>query len=126
MEGGRHDPVDKDFDDQLRAWAELGDERLPADYLNAALAQIDPNSPARAPLAGWRFPQMNRFATRLRLPRPRYRRGDHRRHRPPGSTRPTSGRRPCPRPSDEASQEPDATAAGGSHGESRGRHSAAA
>jgi hypothetical protein len=31
----------QDFDDQLRAWAELGDERLPADYLHAALAQIE-------------------------------------------------------------------------------------
>ena len=30
-----------DFDDQLRAWADLGDERLPVQYLNAALAQID-------------------------------------------------------------------------------------
>lgn len=50
-----------DFDDQLRAWAELGDERLPADHLNAALAQIE-RTPQRRSLAGWRFPQMNHFA----------------------------------------------------------------
>lgn len=50
-----------DFDDQLRAWAELGDERLPADHLNAALAQIE-TTPQRRSLAGWRFPPMNRFA----------------------------------------------------------------
>jgi hypothetical protein len=50
-----------DFDDQLRAWAELGDERLPADHLNAALAQIE-RTPQRRSLAGWRFPRMNRFA----------------------------------------------------------------
>jgi hypothetical protein len=30
-----------DFDDQLRAWADLGDERLPSRYLDAALAQIE-------------------------------------------------------------------------------------
>lgn len=51
----------QDFDDQLRAWAELGDERLPADYLTAALAQIE-RTPQRRSLAGWRFPPMNRFA----------------------------------------------------------------
>lgn len=51
----------QDFDDQVRAWAELGDERLPADYLNAALAQIE-RTPQRRSLAGWRFPPMNRFA----------------------------------------------------------------
>lgn len=51
----------QDFDDQLRAWAELGAERLPARYLNAALAQIE-TTPQRHSLAGWRFPPMNRFA----------------------------------------------------------------
>jgi hypothetical protein len=30
-----------DFDDQLRDWADLGDERLPSRYLEAALAQIE-------------------------------------------------------------------------------------
>jgi hypothetical protein len=39
-----------DFDDQLRAWAELGDERLPARYLDAALAQVE-TKPQRG--AGW-------------------------------------------------------------------------
>ena len=52
-----------DFDDQLRAWADLGDERLPDQYLNAALAQIDA-SPQRRARPGWlEFPHMNRFAT---------------------------------------------------------------
>ena len=37
-----------DFDDQLRAWADLGDERLPVQYLNAALAQIDTSPQRRA------------------------------------------------------------------------------
>ena len=52
-----------DFDDQLRAWADLGDERLPVQYLNAALAQID-TSPQRRARPGWlEFPHMNRYAT---------------------------------------------------------------
>jgi len=50
----------QDFDDQLRAWAELGDERLPIDYLKAALAQID-GTPQRRALIGWRFPPVNRL-----------------------------------------------------------------
>ena len=51
-----------DFDDQLRAWADLGDERLPVQYLNAALAQIA-TTPQRRLRPGWlRFPQMNRYA----------------------------------------------------------------
>lgn len=50
-----------DFDDQLRAWADLGDERLPAQYLNAAIAQIE-TMPQRRLRPGWlRFPPMNRF-----------------------------------------------------------------
>ena len=52
-----------DFDDQLRAWADLGDERLPVQYLNAALAQID-TSPQRRARPGWlELPHMNRYAT---------------------------------------------------------------
>jgi WD40 repeat protein len=51
-----------EFDDQLRAWADLGDERLPVQYLHASLAQID-TTPQRRPRPGWlRFPTMNRFA----------------------------------------------------------------
>ena len=52
-----------DFDDQLRAWADLGDERLPVQYLDAALAQID-TSPQRRARPGWlEFSHMNRYAT---------------------------------------------------------------
>ena len=51
-----------DFDDQLRAWADLGDDRLPVHHLNAALAQIE-TTPQRRARPGWlRFPPMNRFA----------------------------------------------------------------
>lgn len=41
---------EQDFDDRLRGWAELGDEHLPARYLDAALAQIE-TTPQRG--AGW-------------------------------------------------------------------------
>jgi Tol biopolymer transport system component len=95
-----------DFDDQLRAWADLGDERLPVQYLNAALAQID-TSPQRRARPGWlEFPHMNRYATYALAAalivvalisislfvRP-----------------PDVGPTPLPQPSNEASQEPDAT-----------------
>jgi hypothetical protein len=39
-----------DFDDHLRDWAELGDERLPSRYLDAALAKVD-TTPQRG--ASW-------------------------------------------------------------------------
>ena len=95
-----------DFDDQLRAWADLGDERLPVQYLNAALAQID-TSPQRRARPGWlEFPHMNRYAPYALAAalivvalisislfvRP-----------------PDVGPTPLPQPSNEASQEPDAT-----------------
>ncbi len=49
-----------DFDDQLRAWADLGDERLPAQHLTAALSQIE-TTPQRRMRPGWlRFPTMSR------------------------------------------------------------------
>jgi WD40 repeat protein len=51
-----------EFDDQLRAWAELGDERLPVQYLNAALAQIDASPQRRSRPAWLAFPPMHRFA----------------------------------------------------------------
>ena len=38
-----------DFDDHLRDWAELGDERLPSRYLDAALAKVD-TTPQRGAL----------------------------------------------------------------------------
>ena len=53
-----------EFDDQLRAWADLGDDRLPVEYLKAALAQVDTTPQRRARPGWWRFPTMNRFATR--------------------------------------------------------------
>lgn len=40
----------QNFDDELRGWAELGDERLPARFLDAALAQVE-TTPQRG--AGW-------------------------------------------------------------------------
>ena len=51
------------FDDQLRAWADLGDERLPVQYLKAALAQIDTSPQRRLPRGWLEFPHMNRYAT---------------------------------------------------------------
>ena len=51
-----------DFDDQLRAWADLGDDRLPGRFLDAALIQIEA-SPQRGARPGWlRLPPVNRFA----------------------------------------------------------------
>ncbi len=40
----------EDFDQQLRDWSDIGDERLPSRYLDAALARIDV-TPQRG--AGW-------------------------------------------------------------------------
>ena len=46
----------QDFDDQLRDWAEIGDERLPSRYLDAALSEIDTTAQRgtlREPLKGF-------------------------------------------------------------------------
>ena len=96
-----------DFDDQLRAWADLGDERLPVQYLNAALAQIDTAPQRRASTWMAEVPPHESICTVC----------------PGGGTivvaaligisllvrPPDVGPTPLPQPSPEASPEPDAT-----------------